>query len=146
MGVGGDELEGLELEYKERADEPIKFSEMKTARKGLLRQDNDVNYGFETRSNISEIQSTSFWNWYGTCMKGPINVNAQMKMWKKALKLDLSGKHPVSALIELCCKLKWKELKFTLELSSSGFQFKVEVNGNPLLTQYELWYEEEGQG
>ena len=69
-------------------------------------------------------------------MRGPENVNARLKNSKKTAKeksppkLDLSGKHPVSALVELCSKKKWKEPKFTGEVSKTGFRFKVEVNGS----------------
>ena len=64
-------------------------------------------------------------------MKGPENVNARLRNEKKAAKektlptLDLSGKHPVSALVELCSKKKWKEPKFINEECGTGFKFKV---------------------
>lgn len=47
---------------------------------------------------------------------------------------DLSGKHPVSALVELCSKRRWGPPEFTL-IHDSGpdhkknFLFKVKVNG-----------------
>jgi len=144
--MGWREGEGLG-KSKEGATEPIKFSEIKTDRKGLISQDDtNVNVATvatiatevlqeKTKSKFSEIKSTSFWNWHGTGMKGPENVNARLKSCKKAAKekiaptLDLTGKHPVSALMELCSKKKWKEPRFITETSPAGFMFKVEVNG-----------------
>lgn len=145
--MGWREGEGLG-KSSEGATEPIKFSEIKTDRKGLISQD-DTNVNIatvatiatevlqeKTKSKFSEIKSTSFWNWHGEGMKGPENVNARLKSCKKAVKdktpptLDLTGKHPVSALMEICSKKKWKEPRFISEISPAGFLFKVEVNGS----------------
>ena len=134
--MGWRQGEGLG-KCNEGATEPIAFNEIKTDRKGLVSHDADShiveaeNVQEKTKSKFSELKSTSFWNWHGSGMKGPENVNARLRNEKKAAKdkipptLDLSGKHPVSALMELCSKKKWKEPKFSTETCGAGFIFKV---------------------
>ena len=67
-------------------------------------------------------------------MKGPENTNTRLKLAKKEIKqnrvekIDLSGKHPVSALMELCQKRGWQEPKFSEERGAGGFRFQVEVS------------------
>jgi len=138
--MGWREGEGLG-KLSEGSIDPIEFSEIKTDRKGLVSHEDGVKIEGElhnkekVKSKFAEIKSTSFWNWHGAGMKGPENFNARLKQNKKIAKvkeapiLDISGKHPVSALMELCSKKKWKEPKFTSDPSSRGFKFKVEVNG-----------------
>ena len=136
--MGWKEGEGLG-KTKEGDTEPIQFKEIKTDRKGLVSQEED-NFNFEvqkqekTKSKFSEIKSTSFWNWHGTGMKGPENLKDRMKNCKKELKekvpLDLSGKHPVSAIMELCSKKRWNEPKFISEMGPAGFKFKVGILSN----------------
>ena len=136
--MGWKEGEGLG-KTKEGDTEPIQFKEIKTDRKGLVSQEED-NFNFEvqkqekTKSKFSEIKSTSFWNWHGTGMKGPENLKDRMKNCKKESKekvpLDLSGKHPVSAIMELCSKKRWKEPKFISEMGPAGFKFKVGILSN----------------
>ena len=136
--MGWKEGEGLG-KTKEGDTEPIQFKEIKTDRKGLVSQEED-NFNFEvqkqekTKSKFSEIKSTSFWNWHGTGMKGPENLKDRMKNCKKESKekvpLDLSGKHPVSAIMELCSKKRWNEPKFISEMGPAGFKFKVGIFSN----------------
>merc|ERR1712150_300081 len=65
------------------------------------------------------------------------NSNKRIKQAKKESKqqqrahtnIDLTGKHPVSALLELCHKRGWKEPKFSEEIGVGGFRFRVEVEG-----------------
>ena len=134
--MGWREGEGLG-KLSEGSIDPIEFSEIKTDRKGLVSHEDGVKIEGElhnkekVKSKFAEIKSTSFWNWHGAGMKGPENFNARLKQNKKIAKvkeapiLDISGKHPVSALMELCSKKKWKEPKFTSDPSSRGFKFKV---------------------
>jgi len=139
--MGWRQGEGLG-KTKEGATEPIGFNEIKTDRKGLVSGDdagqiivNEKNMQEKSKSKYSQLKSTSFWNWHDSGMKGPENVNARIRNEKKAAKektlptLDLKGKHPVSALMELCSKQKWKEPKFVSVIDGYGFKFKVEVNG-----------------
>merc|ERR1719369_165454 len=137
--MGWREGEGLG-KGKEGDTEPIQFVDIKTDRKGLTSADDNMSHGeVETyqkeiiKSKFSQIKSTSFWNWHGSGMKGPENLKDRLKHCKKESKdkitLDLSGKHPVSALMELSSRRRWKEPKFINEICETGFKFTVEVNG-----------------
>jgi hypothetical protein len=144
--------------------EPIKFTEVKTDRKGLdssIRvndHEKDVVRKAETQEEedqmtwdtikaskevdrsdpkavFSELKSKSFWSWHDTGMKGPENVHLRLRQQKKAARdrvpLELEGKHPVSAVAELCQRRGWQQPTFSTEqpASGGGFLFKVEVNG-----------------
>eukprot|EP00092_Neocalanus_flemingeri_P023572 GFUD01025562.1.p1 GENE.GFUD01025562.1~~GFUD01025562.1.p1 ORF type:complete len:384 (+),score=111.63 GFUD01025562.1:49-1200(+) len=139
LKMGWSEGEGLG-KRKEGDTEPIQFMEIKTDRRGLVTRDDDKQPNMEvqnveekTKSKFCEIKSTSFWNWHGTGMKGPENMKDRLKKCKKEVKdkepLDLTGKHPVSAIMELCSKKRWAEPRFISETGSAGFKFRVEVNG-----------------
>ena len=89
----------------------------------------------DPKAVLSEINSKSFWRWYNTGMKGPKNVPQRPMLEKKesrALRqkpLDLTGKHPVSALTELCQSRGWLSPNFSSEQAKgTGFLMKVEVN------------------
>jgi len=144
--------------------EPIKFSEIKTDRRGLdssarvndhekdlvvRGEEEEVEEEEMTWSKIkaqkevdrsdpkavfSEMKSKSFWSWHDTGMKGPENVHQRLRLQKRMVKdkapLDVVGKHPVSALVELCQRRGWNPPAYVTEPSTgAGFLLKVEVQG-----------------
>ena len=119
---------------------PIKVTQIKTDRKGLTSQEDGPKLGREdakekSKAKFAAMKSSSFWSWHMQGMKGPENINTRLKLAKKEIKqnrcdkIDLSGKHPVSALMELCQKRGWTEPKFSEERGVGGFKFRVEVSG-----------------
>jgi len=143
--------------------EPIKFTEIKTDRRGLdssvrlndhekdlvvrcreEEEEEEMTWGkikaqkevdrSDPKSVFSELKSKSFWSWHDTGMKGPENVHQRLRMQKKMVKerapLDVVGKHPVSALVELCQRRGWNPPAYVTEPSTgAGFLLKVEVQG-----------------
>jgi len=124
---------------------PIGFNEIKTDRKGLqdgyeksvVSEEKSVD---RTQSKFQEIKSKSFWSWHSGGMKGPEDFRERIKVAKKEAKVakqkiqettpvDVSDKHPVSALMELCQKRGWQEPRFTEERSHKGFRFAVQIQG-----------------
>ena len=90
-----------------------KIDQIKTDRKGLTSQEDGLKPEPEdtkekSKAKFAAMKSSSFWSWHSQGMKGPENTNTRLKLAKKELKqnrgdnIDLSGKHPVSALMELC--------------------------------------------
>merc|ERR1719460_790108 len=136
--------------------EPIKFSEIKTDRRGLdssarvndhekdlVVRGEEEELEEEDRSDpkavFSEMKSKSFWSWHDTGMKGPENVHQRLRIQKRMVKdrapLDVVGKHPVSALVEVCQKRGWNPPAYITEpCKGAGFLLKVEVQGKFYLT------------
>ena len=119
--------------------DPIKVTQIKTDRKGLTSQEDGLKPEPEdtkekSKAKFAAMKSSSFWSWHSQGMKGPENTNTRLKLAKKELKqnrgdnIDLSGKHPVSALMELCQKRGWSEPRFSEERGVEGFRFRVEVS------------------
>jgi len=92
------------------------------------------------KTTFSSVKSSSFWKWQGSGMKEDLKTvmkrNKPVKAaTPNAVPTDLSGKHPVSALIELCQKRRWGEPLFST-VSDTGdshrrkFLLKVQVGGN----------------
>jgi len=122
---------------------PIGFNEIKTDRKGL--QDgqeksgaSEVNSAEKMQSKFQEMKSKSFWSWHSGGMKGPEDFRERIKVAKKEAKVakqkiqetatvDVSDKHPVSALMELCQKRGWQEPRFSEERGQKGFRFTVKI-------------------
>ena len=118
---------------------PIKVTQIKTDRKGLTSQEEGPKVEREdtkekSKAKFAAMKSSSFWSWHSQGMKGPENTNTRLKLAKKEIKqqrvekIDLSGKHPVSGLMELCQKRGWQEPKFSEERGAEGFRFRVEVS------------------
>ena len=119
--------------------DPIKVTQIKTDRKGLTSQEDGPKQKPEdvkekSKAKFAAMKSSSFWSWHSQGMKGPENINTRLKLAKKGIKhqgaekIDLSGKHPVSALMELCQKRGWQEPSFSEERGKEGFKFRVEVS------------------
>ena len=115
------------------------MTHIKTDRRGLTSQADGPKLEREdakekSKAKFAAMKSSSFWSWHMQGMKGPENTNKRLKMAKKEIKqhrvdkIDLSGKHPVSALMELCQKRGWPEPKFSEERGAGGFRFRVEVS------------------
>ena len=95
--------------------EPIKFTEIKTDRRGLdssvrlndhekdlvvrcreEEEEEEMTWGkikaqkevdrSDPKSVFSELKSKSFWSWHDTGMKGPENVHQRLRMQKKMVK------------------------------------------------------------
>jgi len=100
----------------------------------------------QKKSSFTAVKSTMFWKWQGTGMKEDLKTVMKRSRPPKVAKApepdavptDLSGKHPVSALMELCSKRRWGEPLFNT-VSDTGdshrrkFIMKVMVGGK--------WYE-----
>ena len=151
-------LQGLGKAGEGKVD-PIQFSEIKMDRKGLkseadkvevvvgggeskkVQEEKEEKTEEKVKSKFAVMKSSSFWGWHASGMKGPESASQRLKIAKKEAKvakaasqppakqLDLAGKHPVSALMELCQKRGWKEPRFGEESGPKGFRFTVEVNG-----------------
>ena len=149
-------LQGLGKAGEGKVD-PIQFSEIKMDRKGLkseadkagvvvgggggkegVQEEKEEHTEEKVKSKFAVMKSSSFWGWHASGMKGPESASQRLKIAKKEAKaasqppakqLDLAGKHPVSALMELCQKRGWKEPRFGEESGPKGFRFTVEVNG-----------------
>ena len=125
----------------------IELSKVKTDRRGLTSQEDVGGRDLErespeevkerSKAKFAAMKSSSFWSWHVSGMKGPENSNTRIKLAKKESKqqhradtnIDLTGKHPVSALLELCHKRGWREPRFSEEPGVGGFRFRVEVEG-----------------
>ena len=101
----------------------------------------------DPKAVFSEMKSKSFWSWHDTGMKGPENVHQRLRMQKRMVKekapLDVSecstiwpvphshflqvvGKHPVSALVEVCQRRGWNPPAYITEpCKGAGFLLKV---------------------
>ena len=123
--------------------DPVEITEIKTDRRGLVSQEDKLENTDNTEvvkeekvaCKFAVMKSNSFWSWYNSGMKGPDKFSDRVKVARKEAKarqepasLNLVGKHPTSALVELCQKRGWSEPRFREERSSAGFRFSVEVN------------------
>ena len=109
--------------------------------KEVVQEETEEKTEERVKSKFAVMKSSSFWGWHASGMKGPESASQRLKIAKKEAKvakaasqppakqLDLAGKHPVSALMELCQKRGWKEPRFGEESGPKGFRFTVEVNG-----------------
>ena len=144
--MGWREGEGLG-KGKHGSVDPIELNKVKTDRRGLTSQEDLGGRDLErespeevkerSKAKFAAMKSSSFWSWHVSGMKGPENSNTRIKLAKKESKqqhradtnIDLTGKHPVSALLELCHKRGWREPRFSEETGVGGFRFRVEVEG-----------------
>jgi len=120
-----DHEKDLVARVEEAEEEEMTWSKIK-AQKEVDRSD--------PKSVFSEMKSKSFWSWHDTGMKGPENVHQRLRMQKRIVKekapLNVVGKHPVSALVELCQRRGWSPPAYITEPSNSaGFLLRVEVQG-----------------
>merc|ERR1712059_183335 len=59
-----------------------------------------------------------------------VRVKTEKQVQKAKVPLDLSGKHPISALMELSQRKKWPEPTFMPQYNGGKFLFTVVLNGN----------------
>lgn len=145
--MGWSDGEGL---GKHRQGEPDLISfDYQRDKKGLRAEEEDKAHVAAVevkqkrqKSAFSSVKSSSFWKWQGSGMKEDLKTvmkrNKQVKAVKSAtpdyVPTDLSAKHPVSALMELCSKRRWGEPLFST-VSDTGdshrrkFLMKVQVGG-----------------